>query len=115
MDLALTLILCHLDLVVRVVLFCVSLTCHIHAHPISTNSTKVIIDATFFVLCLLKQGLDSISRYGNILKPLRYQIVQLPVTFGTGSFSYRLQKLPGFPSTSLIPNSASGPYVGTQY
>jgi hypothetical protein len=24
------------------------------------------------------------------------------VTFGTGSFSYRLQKLPGFPSTSVL-------------
>jgi hypothetical protein len=36
-------------------------------------------------------------RSGNTLKPFA-------VTFGTGSFSYRLQKLPGFLSTSLQEN-----------
>ena len=29
------------------------------------------------------------------------KVQEFAVTFGTGSFSYRLQKLPGFPSTSM--------------
>ena len=30
------------------------------------------------------------------------KVQEFAVTFGTGSFSYRLQKLPGFPSTSMV-------------
>ena len=49
-------------------------------------------------------------RGGSLLPPLvdcrvpvdRWQLKPFPVTFGTGSFSYRLQKLPVFPSPHLL-------------